>query len=348
LPAAQTGAAKRRACLYNPCVPVSVRSFAKINIGLRIGAKRPDGFHDLYTVYQTIALHDTLRVDVQKGVGIEIRCKNPLVPTHETNTCYRIADRVLRSLKQRSKIIITIDKQLPVQGGLGSGSSNGVATLFALERLLKQELDPDERLRITSEVGSDLPLFLMGGTVLGVGRGEEVLPLADQPTTWCVIVTPSATISTPEAFADWDRLAAGEDGFGGERALTSSDLSVKMSTFSRALYLWLRPATGVPTKKSGGRAESPLLDLVRAGIENDFERVVFPQHPELRDLKRALEREGARYSSLSGSGSTVYGLFEDQEQAERAAKRITETKDVPAFPTRTLTRAEYWEQMFQA
>jgi 4-diphosphocytidyl-2-C-methyl-D-erythritol kinase len=324
-------------------VPITVRSFAKINIGLRIGAKRPDGFHDLYTVYQTIALHDTLRVDVQKGVGIEIRCKNPEVPTHETNTCYRIADRALRSLKQRSKIIITIDKQLPVQGGLGGGSSNAVATLFALERLLKHELDPEERLRVSSEVGSDLPLFLLGGTVLGVGRGEEVLPLADQPTTWCVVLTPTAMVATAQAFADWDELA----GDSSERALTSSVLSAKMSTFSRALYIWLRPTAGVPTKKSGGRAESPLLDLVRAGIENDFERVVFPQHPELRDLKRALEREGARYSSLSGSGSVLYGLFDDQEQAERAAKRITETKDVPAFATRTLTRAEYWEQMFQ-
>jgi len=324
-------------------VPISVRSFAKINIGLRIGPARPDGFHQLYTVYQTIALHDVIKVDLQKGVGIDIRCKDPKVPADETNTCYRVADRVLRSMKQRSKIVITIEKQLPVQGGLGAASSNAVATLFALERLLKAEFDAEERLRIASEVGSDLPLFLIGGTVLGLGRGEQVLPLADQPTTPCVVLLPGIGVSTPEAFGDWDELME-EDGLR-DRGLTSAASSDKMEEFSRSVYVWLRPATGVPAEKGGGRAETPLLDLVRAGIENDFERVVFPKYPELRDLKRALEREGARYSSLSGSGSALYGLFETEEQAQRAAQQISEKKGVNAIATRTLTRAEYWEQV---
>jgi 4-diphosphocytidyl-2-C-methyl-D-erythritol kinase len=324
-------------------VAISVRSFAKINIGLRIGPARPDGFHQLYTVYQTIALHDVIKVDLQKGVGIEIRCKDPKVPADETNTCYRVADRVLRSMKQRSKIIITIEKQLPVQGGLGAASSNAVATLFALERLLKAEFDAEERLRIASEVGSDLPLFLIGGTVLGLGRGEQVLPLADQSTTPCVVLLPGVGVSTAEAFGNWDELME-EDGVR-DRGLTSAASSDKMEEFSRSVYVWLRPATGVPAEKGGGRAETPLLDLVRAGIENDFERVVFPKHPELRDLKRALEREGARYSSLSGSGSALYGLFESEEQAQRAAQQISEKKGVNAIATRTLTRAEYWEQL---
>jgi 4-diphosphocytidyl-2-C-methyl-D-erythritol kinase len=325
-------------------VPLSVRSFAKINIGLRIGPLRNDGYHQLCTVYQTLALHDVIRVDLQKGVGIDIRCKDPKVPADETNTCYRIADRVLRSAKQRNKIIITIEKQLPVQGGLGAASSNGVATLFALERLLKNEFAAEERLRLTSEVGSDLPLFLIGGTVLGLGRGEQVLPLADQATTPCVVLLPNIGVSTPEAFSDWDKLM--ESDGPSTRGLTSSASSDKMESFSRSLYVWLRPTAGVPIEKSGGRAETSLLDLVRAGIENDFERVVFPQHPELRDLKRALEREGARYSSLSGSGSVLYGLFEDEEQAQRAAASISEKKGVNAIATRTLTRAEYWDQMF--
>jgi 4-diphosphocytidyl-2-C-methyl-D-erythritol kinase len=324
-------------------VPISVRSFAKINIGLRIGPARPDGFHQLYTVYQTIALHDVIKVDLQKGVGIDIRCKDPKVPADETNTCYRVADRVLRSMKQRSKIVITIEKQLPVQGGLGAASSNAVATLFALERLLKAEFDAEERLRIASEVGSDLPLFLIGGTVLGLGRGEQVLPLADQPTTPCVVLLPGIGVSTPEAFGNWDELM--EEDEVRDRGLTSAASSDKMEEFSRSVYVWLRPSTGVPAEKGGGRAETPLLDLVRAGIENDFERVVFPKYPELRDLKRALEREGARYSSLSGSGSALYGLFETEEQAQRAAQQISEKKGVNAIATRTLTRAEYWEQL---
>lgn len=327
-------------------MPISVRSFAKINIGLRIGSKRPDGFHQLFTVYQTLALHDIIRVDLQKGVGIDIRCKDPKVPSDETNTCYRVGDRMLRSAKQRSKVIITIEKQLPVQGGLGAASSNAVATLFAMERLLKNEFDPEERLRITSEVGSDLPLFLIGGTVLGLGRGEQVLPLADQPSVPCVILLPDIGVSTPQAFADWDELVASDTQPSGnaQRSLTSSASSDKMDSFSRSLYVWLRPTSGVPAR-SGGRAETPLLDLVRAGIENDFERVVFPEYPELRDLKRALEREGARYASLSGSGSALYGFFDTDEEAQRAARQISDKKGVNAIVTRTLTRPEYWEQL---
>jgi 4-diphosphocytidyl-2-C-methyl-D-erythritol kinase len=291
-------------------------------------------------------LHDVIRVDLQKGVGIDVRCKDPKVPADETNTCYRVADRMLRSAKQRGKVLITIEKQLPVQGGLGAASSNAVATLFAMERLLKNEFDPEERLRITSEVGSDLPLFLIGGTVLGLGRGEQVLPLADQPSTPCVLLLPDIGVSTPQAFADWDELVDGDMQPSGnsQRSLTSSALSDKMESFSRSLYVWLRPTSGVPAR-SGGRAETPLLDLVRAGIENDFERVVFPQYPELRDLKRALEREGARYTSLSGSGSALYGLFESDDQAQRAARQISDNKGVNAMVTRTLTRSEYWEQL---
>jgi len=324
-------------------VPISVRSFAKINIGLRIGPARNDGFHQLWTVYQTLALHDVIKVDLQKGVGIDIRCKDPKVPADETNTCYRIADRILRSAKQRYKVVITIEKQLPVQGGLGAASSNAVATLFALERLLKTEFDAEEKLRLASEVGSDLPLFLIGGTILGLGRGEQVIPLDDQLSMPCVVLLPSIGVSTPEAFDNWDDLM--EEDSVRNRSLTSPASSDKMEEFSRSVYVWLRPTTGVPAQGSGGRAETKLLDLVRAGIENDFERVVFPKHPELRDLKRALEREGARYSSLSGSGSALYGLFESTEQAQRAAQQISEKKGVNAIATRTLTRAEYWEQL---
>src|SRR5215470_9366588 len=149
-----------------------VRSFAKINIGLRIGARRQDGFHELRTIYQTLAIHDLIKVDLGRGVGIEIFCKNPDVPTDESNTCWRVAERVLRALKIRGKVRIAIEKNLPVQGGVGGASSNGVATMLALERALKTEIAAEEQMRIAAEVGSDVPLFLIGGTVLGIGRGE--------------------------------------------------------------------------------------------------------------------------------------------------------------------------------
>ena len=130
-------------------------------------------------------------------------------PKTQTNTCYRIAERAMAALRARGRVTITIDKRLPVQGGLGAGSGNAVATLLALERALKKRLSGAERLRIAAEVGSDLPLFLVGGTVLGVGRGEEVYPLPDLPSTHCVVVTPEIGVSTPGAFADWDAMIMG-------------------------------------------------------------------------------------------------------------------------------------------
>ena len=191
---------------------VTVRSFAKINLGLSIGALRPDGFHDLRTVYQTIALHDIIRVQVGRGAGIEIRCDDERVPRDQTNTCYRIVGRAMAALGVDGRVTITIDKHLPVQGGLGAGSGNAVAALLGLERALKKKLPGAERLRIAAEVGSDLPLFLVGGTVLGVGHGEEVYPLPELPPVCCVVATPEIGVSTPKAFADWDAMVGAAQG----------------------------------------------------------------------------------------------------------------------------------------
>ncbi len=327
---------------------VAVRSFAKINIGLEIGARRADGFHALRTVYQTVALHDRLRVEVVRGTGIEIRSNDRRVPCDESNTCWRMAERAMKALKARGRVVIHVEKALPVQGGLGGASSNAVATLLALERALGKQLPPEERLRLAAEVGSDLPLFLLGGTVLGVGRGEEVYPLEDLPALDCVIVTPAIGVSTPQAFADWDAKKQEAGGRRQEAAkLTGTGGSDKLDRSSRAVSAWLSgSSTGVPAKSSGDRAEALLLDLVHAGIENDFESVVFPQHPELCAVKRALERAGAAYASLSGSGSTVYGLFKSRELARKAASRLS-AESMPAVATRTLTRQEYWKRMFQ-
>src|SRR5947209_12537810 len=232
---------------------VSCRSFAKINIGLRIGPLRDDGFHDLRTIYQTLAVHDVVKVDAGKGVGIEVFCKHPKVPTDESNTCWRVADRVLRSLKVRGKVRISIEKKLPVQGGLGAASSNAIATMFALEKALKLQLPPEERLHIASEVGSDLPLFLLGGTVLGTGRGEQVYPLEDLPGTPCVVATPPIGVSTPMAFAAWDKKLSEQP------KLTASRVSDRINEFSHSVYEWLGKgngsSTGVP-EKNWDRAET--------------------------------------------------------------------------------------------
>jgi 4-diphosphocytidyl-2-C-methyl-D-erythritol kinase len=324
-------------------MPTSVRSFAKINLGLKIGPLRPDGYHELRTIYQTIALHDVIKVDVQRGTGIEIRCSDPRVPADESNTCWRVTERALRSLHQRGRVVIHIEKHLPVQGGLGAASSNAVATIVALEREFGMQLAAGERLRIAAEVGSDLPLFLIGGTTLGVDHGQEVYALQDLPPLKLVVVTPAVGVSTPKAFADWDALV------GLEAELTHAGAAGTIKEFSEAVYAWLSkgflsqamPASGVPAL-GGDRAETPLLDLVQAGIENDFERVVFPEHPELCEAKRVLEREGAIYASMSGSGSTLYGLFASVEEAEAAAGRVS-AAGYPALATRSLGRQEYWK-----
>ena len=371
---------------------VTVRAFGKINLGLRIGARRADGFHELRTVYQTISLHDTIRVNVQRGTGLELRSRNSGVPLDESNTCWRVAERVLKAARQRARVVISFEKRLPVQGGLGAASSNGVAVLLGLERALGVQLEPEERLRIAAEVGSDLPLFLVGGTVLGLGRGEQVFPLDDLPPIDVVVATPAVGVSTAQAFADWDaQFAASETGDG----LTAPGPSATINVFSREVFAWLtarlprtastpapgvraeklaapvttagvpaspkgatRPATRGAGRKGGDRVETegaaagvsqrgfpPLLDLVRAGIENDFERVVFPKYPAVREVKRGLERAGARYASLSGSGSSVYGLFDTPEQAQAAAAQLSEA-GVPAWAARTLPREQYWAELF--
>jgi 4-diphosphocytidyl-2-C-methyl-D-erythritol kinase len=270
---------------------------------------------------------------------------------------------------------------------LGGASANAAATLLGLERALRKSLGAAERLRIAAEVGSDLPLFLIGGTVLGVGRGEQVYPLEDLASIACVVVTPEIGVSTPKAFAEWDRKMQGlkpfsssdpnaalkrrpssvdpaagtvdraaeiptsrESGESDESAhhrdasekLTVSGGSDRIEELGCGLSAWLSEAySGAPIR---GRAENPLLALVRAGIENDFEPVVFPEYPELGEAKRALVRAGAKYASLSGSGSALYGLFDSRAAAVRAVIRLRKL-GWTALATRTLTRREYWRRI---
>ena len=363
-----------------------MRSFAKINLGLRIGARRGDGFHELLTVYQTIGLHDVIRVRLVRGSGVEIRCEDPRVPKDDSNTCFRIVENAMQALGAKGRVVIEIDKQLPVQGGLGGASSNAVATLLGLEKALRKALPAAERFRIAAEVGSDLPLFLVGGTVLGVERGEQVYPLEDLAATPCVIVTPEIGVSTPKAFTEWDRRISQ-----GLRPLSSPDLDAALkgrpSTEEQAEYeensagrgLAGQPGATVPTTTSAkltvdaasdrmkelgrglsawlserhsgaprrGRAENPLLALVRAGIKNDFEQVVFPEYPELREVKAALVCAGAKYASLSGSGSALYGVFASRAEAARAADGLGK-RGWRAQATATLTRKQYWRRIFVA
>lgn len=343
-----------------------VRSYSKINLGLAIGPGRPDGFHGLTTLYQTLDLHDVVTVSARAAgaTRISLTTNHRFVPTDARNTAWKMVERCLERLGVTAEVEIAIEKNLPVQGGMGAGSANAAAALIGLEREIGASLPGVERLGLAAGVGSDVPLFLLGGAVLGLGRGEQVVPLPDLPRTVCLVAVPSVGVSTPQAFRDWDALGAGT----GLTAPVEHDRLMELSLAYASLYA--EPGTsGIvrslnPEKKQGssddvqrgvpnGLAENTLLSLVRTGVENDFEQVVFPSYPSLRETKRLLmgtESEApALYAALSGSGSALFGLYRSEADARAAQQRIqsaaTQT-GVRTFLTETLPRAAYWERMF--
>jgi 4-diphosphocytidyl-2-C-methyl-D-erythritol kinase len=341
-------------------MPTLVRSHCKINLGLAIGPTRPDGFHALTTLYQTLELHDLVIVSATliestRSSSIRLTCKHPGVPTDARNTAWRMVENALAMLGVAAEVHIDIDKRLPVQGGLGAGSANAAAALIGLEHELGLQLSgtglsgPD-RLALAAEIGSDVPLFLIGGAVLGLGRGEEVYPLPDLPSYECVIATPEISVSTPRAFRDWDAGAAARADFAGNLTVTPNSDSLK--ELSRSLAsAWSKPHSSGVSPQRGDLAENPLLALVRTGIENDFESVVFPQYPLLGNIKRTLavpdpeaSEQSAVYAALSGSGSAVFGLYATTEAA-KAAEQCLGQVGVTTHRTRTLPRAEYWRDM---
>jgi 4-diphosphocytidyl-2-C-methyl-D-erythritol kinase len=362
-------------------MPTTVRSHAKINLGLGIGAPRADGFHGLVTLYQTLEVHDLVTVSARPAAATSIRItsNDDRVPTDERNTAWKMAALALEGFESTAEVDIHIEKRLPVQGGLGAGSANAIAALLGMETELRTSGAPgpshlgtwestdrlEHRLGLAARVGSDVPLFLIGGTVLGIDRGQEVYPLPDLEPAWCVVAVPEIGVSTPQAFRDWDTLCAAE-------GLTADASADKLMRLSRA-YL---SAFGVQTPGDGQLAGSsgvfslgedlagpPGSALVRTGItswiENDFERVVFPQHPSLREIKRILLGTGtpeaagnssSLVASLSGSGSALFGLYQTRGDAEAAQDRLSEkARELGVrntILTRTLPRAEYWRQMF--
>lgn len=353
-------------------MPTTLRSFCKINLGLAIGPPRADGFHPLATCYQTLAAHDLVTVTARAAsqTSVRISCTDDRVPTDGRNTAWKMAERALAALDLSAEVHIHIEKRLPVQGGIGAGSANAVAALLGIEAELNRSLPDPARLRIAAEVGSDVPLFLVGGAVLGTGRGEQVSPLQDFGVVPCVLALPEVGISTPQAYRDWDELQATgnrqqgtasaqqsaigdeekqkDQGDAGPSGLTTPNPSDRLSTLSRALSAALGPgstnSSGVSA--TGGNLAS-LEALVRTGIENDFEEVVFRQHPFLGTIKRILAapdrpEEAALCAALSGSGSALFGLYRTPAAAQAAGERLTR-EGIRSLRTETLPRAKYWE-----
>ncbi len=352
-------------------MPTAVRSHAKINLGLGIGAPRADGFHALATVYQTLELYDVVTVTARQAPATALRLtsNDSRVPTDSSNTAWKMTVLALEALGLTADVDIHIEKRLPVQGGLGAGSANAVAALVGLETELEiasrqvsgsagqQVSKPGwgaRRLEIAAQVGSDVPLFLIGGAVLGLDRGQQVYPLPDFEPVWCVVATPEVGVSTPQAFRDWDALCAAE----GLTAEASTDKLNELSRAYASAFSGAIPEGGPGAGSSGvlpewknlaGPQESALVRTgITSWIENDFERVVFAQHPSLAEIKRLLlgsgTPEAALHASLSGSGSALFGLYLTCGDAEAARERLGQA-GVRSLLTRTLPRQQYWSEM---
>jgi 4-diphosphocytidyl-2-C-methyl-D-erythritol kinase len=288
-----------------------VKSHAKINLGLEVLGVRADGYHELRTLFQTVDLHDDITITLRpRSRTIEVGCDHPLVPEDESNLAYKAAAALRQFGRATGGVRIEIKKRIPVGGGLGGGSSNGAMVLLGLDRLWKLGLGPAGLHPLARRLGADVPYFLVGGTALGMARGDEVYPLHRQIRGHVVIADPGSPVSTAAVFRRIDaRLTprensniifrfASRDLDGGAWSLLSNDLE---------------PAA---------LEESPVL---KAGVGR---------------IRGLLVREGALLAALSGSGSSYFGFFDDPAQA-RSAVEALRNAGVRALRARTLSVEQY-------
>jgi 4-diphosphocytidyl-2-C-methyl-D-erythritol kinase len=293
---------------------VRIPAFAKINLCLDILGKRPDGYHELRTVFQTVSLHDELRLRVSRHPDISLSIKGNAVLSREPsqeNLVYRAVDALRHALKIHSGVEMELRKTIPAGRGMGGGSSDAAAALLGYLRLTGRTLPLPQLLEIASSLGADVPFFLFGGRALGVSRGDEIYPLPDIPKLFVLIVSPREIhVPTLEAYK-WLKARP--------LALTKSATDPKLWGFCALCW----SAQG-------------------SGLSNDFERPVFRRHPRLAQIKRALLQRGASEASLAGSGSAVFGVFPSPAQARRAAVGFP---DDQTFVCETLSRDRYVRKM---
>ncbi len=286
---------------------LTLPAFAKINLDLRILGVRPDGYHDLKTIFQSLALHDVLTFTARKG-PFAIECDDPKIPTDERNLIWRAASILWRSAGRRGEkprdALVRLQKRIPAEAGLGGGSADATMAILGLARTWKLDTDLPTVSRLAARVGADAPFFLVGGTALGLGRGDDIYPLVDLPRTHVVLVRPQFGISTVEAYGWYDNEPR-------------------------------RHRREPPGKPLPGSWPAWALNL-----RNDLEPAVTTHHPTIGRIRQALLEAGAAVAAMSGSGSTVFGLFERYDAARRTASDLARPGWLVAS-TRTLTRAEY-------
>jgi len=259
---------------------VKLRSVAKINLDLRVLNKNEDGYHNLRTVFQTISLHDTIEIAYEQSRQTEITLEDSAAI--DDNLILKAAKATLEALSLKAKIHQKLTKRIPMGGGLGGGSSNAAAILLALPILAGRPLPPARAQEIATQLGSDVPFFLNGGTALGLGRGTELYPLPEIAQEPLLIISPGLHIATAPAYA-----ALG-------RGLTFTGSSSSINTFQS----YVRALTAT---RSAGAAS--------ALSANDFESAVSGQFPQLKNIRAKLSRLGASGVRMTGSGSAVVAIF---------------------------------------
>lgn len=287
---------------------VVVRAHAKINLDLRVLGVRADGYHELRTVFQAISLHDTIECLPREG-PFAIECATAGVPLDRTNLVWRAAEALWRSLRRTGPardVVVRLHKEIPLQAGLGGGSADAAATLIALARLWRAPVRPPQLTDVAVTLGADVPFFLAGGTALGLGRGDEVYPLADLPRHWVVLLVPGFGVSSAEAYAWYDA----------EREIARG------------------PAAREPQHVPGPWPSRA------AQMINDLEAPIARHHPEIDQMRTALRRAGALAAAMSGSGSTVFGLFQKRSEALAAVERLSGS-GWRVLLTESLGRGEY-------
>jgi 4-diphosphocytidyl-2-C-methyl-D-erythritol kinase len=290
---------------------VRIPAYAKVNLCLDVLGRRADGFHELRTIFQAITLHDTLDLETSRGSRVDLRIIGDSALAGEpgrNNLVYRALDELRRELRLRQGVRAVLTKRIPVGRGLGGGSSDAAAALLGLLRLTGRRLDTARLVEIAAGLGADVPFFLYGGRALGIGRGDEIYPLPDVPRRALLVISPrDVAVPTSDAY----RWIA--------RRLTKRPDPSKLWRFCALCW-----------SPQGG------------ALSNDFEAAVFPRYSRLVAVKRELLRQGAAGASLAGSGSAVFGIFQNPAKARRAARAFPKDQ---VFVCSTLSRAEYRRKM---
>ncbi|MBA3974403.1 MAG: 4-(cytidine 5'-diphospho)-2-C-methyl-D-erythritol kinase [Candidatus Solibacter sp.] len=282
-----------------------VRAYAKVNLSLRVLGRRPDGYHELRTVFQTIGLADTIDIACTPGRGLSITLDDPMALAD--NLVTRAARLFAEHYKVRGALTMKLIKRIPAGAGLGGGSSDAAAVLLALPALTGKRASLADLMDLGARLGSDVAFFLAGGAALGIGRGEELYPLPEPKPLPVLVVAPHVHVSTPEAYRLLQR-----------PALTSLAEPPKLNVFQS--FVW--------------------SEDFASGSGNDFEAAVFSLHPELERWLRKLERSGAHVARLSGSGAALFGVFPNQARLQGALPRFR-SESLTVFSTRMLTRRLY-------